>query len=271
MTLPRVPRRSVLLAPLTPLAANAVEQPMKTSSDFQSYEAVTGESRGANLGAGSISGKSRPVTGCTLVEAPTSAGGTVSAELVLSGGVLAKVAFDAPALKLAKGFYYDVEARDKLGDSSYVHVIPAASGQDLSPSYLASQILRTDGRYGAFGPPTDVKATAAAGAGSSQLVDVAFSAITPGGSLTPRRAVLAAATAPGSSDVLVLVSSASESRWNAGGEAAARAVSKTFRVAGTRPTKLKADRSSDYRFEEQGGLRLPANPLDGFSTEPAFG
>ena len=41
----------------------------------------------------------------------------------------------------------------------------------------------------------------------------------------------------------------------------------SFRVAGTRPTKLKADRSSDYRFEEQGGLRLPANPLDGFSTE----
>ena len=54
---------------------------------------------------------------------------------------------------------------------------------------------------------------------------------------------------------------------------AARRVASTFRVDGTRPTKLRAEPASDYRFEEQGGVRLPKieNPLDGFSTEPAFG
>ena len=94
-----------------------------------------------------------------------------------------------------------------------------------------------------------------------------------GGATTPRRAVLAATQAEGSPDVLVLVASASEARWNQGGADAARRVASSFRVDGTRPTKLRAEPASDYRFEEQGGVRLPKieNPLDGFSTEPAFG
>ena len=86
-----------------------------------------------------------------------------------------------------------------------------------------------------------------------------------------RRARPRRAAAPGSPDVLVLVASSSESRWASGGEAAARAVAETWRVESTRSTKLKPDAASDYRFEQQGGMRLPANPLDGFSTEPAFG
>ena len=61
-------RRKLLIAPLAaPLAApvvatraNAVEQQMRTSADISSYESATGSSRAANLGAGSISGKSRP-------------------------------------------------------------------------------------------------------------------------------------------------------------------------------------------------------------------
>jgi len=43
------------------------------------------------------------------------------------------------------------------------------------------------------------------------------------------------------------------------------------RVAAAKATKLKYNAESDYRFEAQGGVRMPANPLDGFSTEPSFG
>ena len=88
---------------------------------------------------------------------------------------------------------------------------------------LASKILATDGRYGAFGPPTDVIVSNDVTKGGVRTVDLAFSAITPGGATTPRRAVLAATQAEGSPDVLVLVASASEARWNQGGADAARA------------------------------------------------
>jgi len=271
-------RRKLLIAPLAaPLAApvvatraNAVEQQMRTSADISSYESATGSSRAANLGAGSISGKSRPYTGVILAEAPSASGNAVSADLVLTNGVLAKVGFDAPSLKLAKGFYYDVEARAKTGDSAYVHVVASPKGA-LDGKALAAKILAADGRYGAFGPATDVVVRSETKKDDVSFIDLAFSAITPGGSSTPRRAVLAATAAPGSPDVLVLVASSSESRWAAGGEAAARAVAGTWRVESTRPTKLKPDAASDYRFEQQGGMRLPSNPLDGFSTEPAFG
>ena len=256
-------------------AADVVEQQMKTSGDFSSYESVTGQSRGANLGAGSISGKSRPETGCVMVEAPAASGSVVSADLVLNRGVVATVQFDAPSLKLAKGFYYDVEARSKTGDSSYVQVVaaPEKGLDELSAAFIADKVLQPSGRYGAFGPPTDVKITAdvTAPGGARREIDISFSAITPGGSSTPRRAVVAATTAAGSPDLLLLVSSASEARWAGGGQAVARAAAQSFKVASTKPTKLKSDRASDYRFEEQGGMRLPANPLDGFSTEPAFG
>ena len=55
------------------LPANAAEQMMRTSSDIGSYADATGSQRAANLGAGSISGKSRPYTGVVLAEAPNSA------------------------------------------------------------------------------------------------------------------------------------------------------------------------------------------------------
>ena len=188
--------------------------------------------------------------------------------------MLATVAFDATNLKLAKGFYYDVEARNKVGDSAYVQVLAGAGGAP-SGARVADAVLARDGRYGAFGPPTDVRVLAAdadGGGAGPRVVDLAFSAITPGGSETPRRARVAVVAAPGSPDALLLVASASEARWKSGGAATAAAVAATFRVDATRPTKL-AGAATDYRFEDRGGLRLPEiqNPLDGFSTEPKFG
>ena len=187
-------RRWLVTAPLgCALPANAAEQMMRTSSDIGSYADATGSQRAANLGAGSISGKSRPYTGVVLAEAPNAAAGVVAADVILTNGVLAKVAFAAPELKLAKGFYYDVEARAKTGDSAYLHVIP--KGGNLDGKALASKILATDGRYGAFGPPTDVIVSNDVTKGDVRTVDLAFSAITPGGATTPRRAVLAATQA----------------------------------------------------------------------------
>ena len=270
-------RRWLVTAPLgCALPANAAEQMMRTSSDIGSYADATGSQRAANLGAGSISGKSRPYTGVVLAAGPNSAAGVVAADVILTNGVLAKVAFAAPELKLAKGFYYDVEARAKTGDSAYLHVIAAPQG-GLDGKALASKIPATDGRYGAFGPPTDVIVSNDVTKGDVRTVDLAFSAITPGGATTPRRAVLAATQAEGSPDVLVLVASASEARWNQGGADAARRVASTFRVDGTRPTKLRAEPASGLQNGGAGRRAAaqdrepPRRLLDGARVRDAVG
>merc|ERR1719291_54944 len=79
-------------------------------------------------------GKPRPETGCILVEAVQSTGSaktpTISAELVTKGGVAVTVAFDS-SWPLARGMYYDVEARSQEGDSAYVHVRSLPSETDV--------------------------------------------------------------------------------------------------------------------------------------------
>ena len=85
--------------------------------------------------------------------------------------------------------------------------------------------------------------------------------------------MLAAINAPGSTDVLVLVSSASESRWQSGGDRTALAVARTFKLEATEPTKLEPELRSDYRAKNGvfGGNNPLSDITQGFSTEPSFG
>ena len=74
---------------------------------------------------------------------------TVSAELVTGGGVAATVAFESP-WPVARGMYYDVEARSTEGDSAYVHVRTLPDSQDLASvpaSYLTSSVFNAYGRW----------------------------------------------------------------------------------------------------------------------------
>ena len=66
-----------------------------------------------------MSSRSRPITGIVLLEEVTESGKkkdgvTISAELVLDGGVAATATFDAaPGYELNRGMFYDVEVRSK--------------------------------------------------------------------------------------------------------------------------------------------------------------
>ena len=237
-----------LMVPTTQAAM--ADDEMRTSSSMKSYEDVTGQSRGANLGAGSVSGKSRPETGVVLVEPPSSEGGAVRADIVISGSLVARVAFDTGAgLSLAKGMYYDVEARNKKGDSAYVQVVPKKDS-------LLGAVFAPQGRYGAFGAPSDVEVKSDNKEESGlRLLDVAFSAAAPSGSLQPRRAKIAVISPTQSDDLILLVSSASEKRWNDGGNAVADQVARSFRIDSLKPTKLAPVKASDFGFEERGGIR----------------
>ena len=260
----------------SPFAARAAEQQMRTSSDVSSLSELSGTgARSANLGASTIAGKSRPVTGCVLLDSVSSSGPdatpTLTAELVLDGGVAATATFESRMGPVARGFYYDVEARNsKLGDSAFVQVasLPAGGGADdadalaaVPASFFTRALFRPDGRFGAFGAPTDVRVVSDqfSSADGRRTLELSFAALSPGGNEVPRRALVAAVAPPASGDAVMLVVGATAGRWrSSGADAAAAATSASFRVKNVRSTKLRRERSADFRFEEQGGLREDA-------------
>ena len=205
-------------------------------------------------------GKPRPETGCILLEEVQASGNakapTISAELVVTGGVAATVVFDSP-WPLARGMYYDVEARSQDGDSAYVHVRTLPTDKDVmavKASYLTSSVFNTYGRWSTYGQPTDIKVLSDVSKGSVRYMDVAFSVLSQAGPESPRKAVIAALQPKGSGDAVMLVSSATTSRWKKGAEAGARQAADSFRVVRTRPTGNSRTSSADYRFEERGGV-----------------
>ena len=71
------------------------------------------------------------------------------------------------------------------GDSTYVHVLASPHGPlaALAASDLTGAIFAAQGRYGAFGAPSDVRVLSDTTKGDgARLLAVEFSALTPGGS-----------------------------------------------------------------------------------------
>jgi hypothetical protein len=210
------------------------------------------------VGAGtSVTGKSRPELGCILVDEAVQSGSTVTAELLLNGGVAATATFDSP-WPLARGLYYDVETKSEKG-SAFLQVVPLPAGESVgsAPKKLFTKnVLKVDGRYGSYGAPTDVKITRddIAADGARRTVDFGFSTTAPGGAEVAWKGTLAAVQPKGSTDALLIVSSAPVGKWKDGVEQLARSATSSFRVAETRPTSIKPVPSSDVRFERLGGL-----------------
>ena len=90
--------------------------------------------------------------------------------------------------------------------------------------------------------------------GETRFIEVAFSVLSQAGSDSPRRGLIAAVQPKGSRDVVMLVSSATSSRWKKGVDLAAQQVAESFRVVSTRATTNTRAAATDYRFPERGGL-----------------
>lgn len=148
------------------------------------------------ISATTMAGKSKPELRVVLVDEVKQTGGTVSAELLLSGGKAASVSFDT-ALKLAEGGYYDVEAQNKdKGDGSFLQTAALPKGQGLEAlkkDWFLLQICSVDGRYGAYGAPIDAKVLADDKGKDTRRLDISFSVLRPDGADTPRRAVVSVA------------------------------------------------------------------------------
>jgi len=223
------------------------------------------------ISATTMTGKTKPSLGIYLLDevqsSPSKKGNTLSADLVLSGGVVATTAFDTAWLP-ATGGYYDVEAQSRDGESAYVQVRSLEKGESfatLSKTWFAEALFSVDGRYGAYGAPIDTKLKEVKGeeVSGGRSFELAFTALSPGMAEVPRKGFLRAIQAPGSSDVLMLTCSSSASRWKSA-SAEATATAGSLRVVSTRPTELKPEPSADFRAGKTSGPSSMRSRNDGF-------
>ena len=209
--------------------------------------------------ASGVSGKPKPETGCILLREVQASGSaktpTISAELVTNGGVVATMAFDSP-WPVARGTYFDVEARSQEGDSAFAHVRNLPADKDVMSvpaSYLTGSIFNKYGRFSAYGPPTDVKVLSDVTKGKTRYLEIIFSVLSASGADSQRRGIVAAVQPEGSKDAVMLVSSATALRWKkSGADSSARQAAESFRVVGTQVSKIPRAPSSDYRFGTEG-------------------
>jgi len=259
-------RRAVLQSAISsaalPLIANAggVPEGMKTSESYSSLQQIAPEITGT-LGAGTMSSRSRPSTGVVLLEEVQEAGKksepAVSAELVLDGGVAATATFQADAgYPLIRGMFYDVEVRSSKGaDGAFLQVAALPEGKsmaDVNDQYLLKSVFSTEGRFGAYGAPVDIKVMSS-DKGAKRLIDVTFNALSPGQAEVPRRALVAAIQPEGSANVVMFVGGSTASQWKKI-EPSMRKMASSFTISRVRPTNIKRKAKNDFRFEDQGGL-----------------
>jgi len=240
-----------------------VPEGMKTSESYSNLQQLSPETTGT-LGAGTMSSRSRPSTGVVLLEAVQEGGGknapSVTAELVLDGGVVATAVFDSqPGYPLIRGMFYDVEVRSKATDcAAFLQVTPLPSGKtiaEVSDSFFTKAVFSTEGRYGAYGAPTDIKVVTPSTKGTGKrLLEITFSALSPNGAEVPRKALVAAVQPEGAEDAVMFVAGSTSSNWK-GASPALRKMADSYRIVRTRPTSIPRKARADYRFEEQGGLK----------------
>merc|ERR1719478_49081 len=209
-----------------------------------------------------MSSRSRPSTGVVLLDEVQEGGKKdapqVSADLVLDGGVLATAAFQAePGYPLIRGMFYDVEVRSaKTNDGAFLQVAALPSGKsiaDVNDAFFSKAVFSSQGRFGAYGAPTDIKVLASEGT-SRRLLELNFSALSPGQTEVPRRTLVAAVQPEDATDVVMLVAGSTKSQWKKS-EPALRKMAGSFHIARTRRTQIPRKSKSDYRFEEKGGLK----------------
>lgn len=162
----------------------------------------------------------------------------------------------ASGYPLVRGMFYDVEVKGKAGDSSFLQVASLPNGKaiaDVNDKFFTKNIFSTEGRFGAYGAATDIKVLKTEKAGSLQLFEVTFSALSPGGTESPRHAIVSALQPQGSTDVVMLVASSTSSVWKKS-EPALRSMAASLQVARVRESRIARKAKNDYRFEDQGGL-----------------
>ena len=210
----------------------------------------TGLDSGGPMGVSSQAGKSRPQTGVVLRD-----GSEVSQD-ARSGAVLAEILTGTKAQpmavlttfatpwKLETGPVFDVECRDsKTGDGAFLAVtsdIEGKSLESLPSAFFLERLFSPTGRFSFYGPPTDVKVKSSKMLDADRrLLELSFSNLSQSTNAEIPRKVLLVATVPsGSPNAVMLVASATASRWKKV-ESTARDTIDSFRAIPAPKSSLK--------------------------------
>jgi hypothetical protein len=176
-----------------------------------------------------------------------------------SGGVLAEIilkdtkgekmaaltSFSSP-WPLATGSFFDIECRNQQGDNAFVAVTTNVNGQSIdsiSDSFLLENLMAPTARFSFYGSPTDVKVKKSTQKDGYRIIDLNFSTLSQSTQTEiPRKARLVATIPSGSSQAVMLVASASASRWKKGAAENVESTANSFRAVAAPQTSLKLRR-----------------------------
>lgn len=209
------------------------------------------------MGVAGQAGKAKPETGVLLREGTDisrdSKSGNVLAEiLVQQAGNADKEDFMAVVTSfqspwpLATGMVYDVECRDsKTGDGAFVAVTPPISGgslADVKDQFLIKSLFGPRGRFSFYGQPTDIKVKKSTmdDSGLYKILDVSFSTLSQATQTeVPRRSKIIATLPKGSDQAVMLVGSASSTRWQKGADKTVGDAVSSFKATVAPPSSFK--------------------------------
>lgn len=175
--------------------------------------------------------------------------GDVLAEIILKDAKGQKMAvltsFSSP-WPLATGGFFDIECRNQQGDNAFVAVTTNVNGQSiesLPDSFLLENLLAPTARFSFYGSPTDVKVKKSTQKDGYRVIDLSFSTLSQSTQTEiPRKARLVATIPPGSGQAVMLIASASASRWKKGAEENVLSTANSFRAVAAPQTSLKLRR-----------------------------
>ncbi|KAL7474677.1 hypothetical protein ACHAW6_000639 [Cyclotella cf. meneghiniana] len=214
----------------------------------------TGLDPSGPMGISAQAGKSRPITGVVFrdgTDVLQGKGGDVSAELLVgtkANPTSVLVSFNAP-YKLETGSVFDVECRDRnTGDGAFVAVTESVRGkslEELPSSFFLARLFDPTGRFSFYGPPTDVKVKSSKMVDDRRIIELSFSNLSQSTNAEiPRNAILVASIPKGTDNAIMLISSATASRWKKGADVTSRAIVDSFRAIPAPKTSMKL-RSKD--------------------------
>lgn len=202
------------------------------------------------MGVSGQAGKSKPETGVVLREgndvARDSRSGTVSAEILVgpsSDPTAVLTSFKSP-WPLATGTVFDVECRDAgTGDGAFLAVTKGTKGKalgDLPNSFFLDQVTKSTGRFSFYGEPTDVKVKKSTLSDDYRFVELSFSTLSQS-TMTeiPRKAIIASTIVPGTENAVMLIGSATASRWKKGAGDSVTKTVESFRAVAAPKSSMK--------------------------------
>lgn len=111
---------------------------------------------------------------------------------------------------------------------------------ELSNQFFQDQLFSSTGRFSFYGQPTDVKITKSATNGDYKTMEVNFSILSQStGAEVPRKARVIATIPEGASQAVMLIGSASSSRWKKGTDQKVAAAIESFQAIPAPQTSLR--------------------------------